>query len=65
MFKSLYVLVAPFAFYGLAFFVLGVTNFARFVHDRDWIENIATAFYAAASSSYGFYFSLNFASERL
>lgn len=63
-FKSLYVLVAPFAIYGLAFFILGLANHTRTVEIREWAQNIATALYAAASSSYGFYFSLNFANNR-
>ena len=62
-FKSLYVLAGPFAFYGFAFFLLGVAPYAKTAFGRGWIQNIATAFYAAASSSGAFYFSLNFGSE--
>lgn len=64
IFKSVYVLSFPFLFYGLAFFVLGLANNAKTVSVRDWVENIATAFYSTASSSYWVYFSLNFANER-
>lgn len=63
-FKSLHVLVAPFALYGLAFFVLGIADHVKTEESRECAGNIATAFYAAASSSYGFYFSLNFANDR-
>lgn len=53
MFKSAYVLSFPFLFYGLAFFVLGLANnAAKVVNMWDWAENIATAFYSTASSSY-------------
>lgn len=62
-FKSLYVLVAPFALYGLAFFILGLANHLSTIESREWAQNIATGLYAAASSSYGFYFSLNFAND--
>ncbi|MCJ1466639.1 Cell wall alpha-1,3-glucan synthase ags1 [Pseudocyphellaria aurata] len=63
-FKSLHVLVAPFALYGLAFFVLGLANHVNTEESKQCAGNIATALYAAASSSYGFYFSLNFANDR-
>lgn len=64
MLKSVYVLSLPFLFYGLAFFVLGLANNANTINVRDWVENIATAFYSTASSSYWVYFSLNFANDR-
>lgn len=64
MFKSIYVLAIPFLFYGLAFFVLGLANNAKTINVRDWVGNIATAFYSIASSSYWVYFSLNFANDR-
>jgi alpha-1,3-glucan synthase len=63
IFKSLYVLAVPFGFYGLAFFFLGLAPYAKTAFGRGWVQNIATAFYAAASSSGAFYFSLNFGSE--
>lgn len=64
MFKSIYVLAFPFLFYGLAFLVLGLANNAKTINVRDWVGNIATAFYSIASSSYWVYFSLNFANDR-
>lgn len=64
MFKSVYVLSIPFLFYGLAFLVLGLANNAKTVNVRDWVENIATALYSTASSSYWVYFSLNFTNDR-
>jgi alpha-1,3-glucan synthase len=63
-FKSVYVLAAPFTFYGLAFFLLALTPFAKSASSTRWLQNIATAQYAAASSSGGFHFAFNFANER-
>jgi len=59
-FKSLYVLSTPFAIYGLAFVFVG---FAPFLHSgggRDWMRNVATGLYAAASASGSIFFALNF-----
>lgn len=61
--KSVYVLATPFAFYGLAFFLLGLAPYATTTVSRGWVQNVATAFYAMASSSGAFFFSLNFGSE--
>ena len=62
-FQSKWVLTAPFACYGLAFFLLGLAPYAPTETGRGWIQNVATGIYAAASSSGAFYFSLNFGSE--
>lgn len=61
--KSVFVLALPFTFYGLAFFFLGMAPYGTTVAGRGWIQNVGTAFYAAASSSGAFFFSLNFGSE--
>ena len=61
--KSVFVLAIPFAFYGLAFFLLGMAPYGTTVASRGWIQNVATAFYGIASSSGAFFFSLNFGSE--
>ena len=61
--KSVFVLAIPFAFYGMAFFLLGMAPYGTSVLERGWIQNVATAFYAVASSSGAFFFSLNFGSE--
>ena len=61
--QSVYVLSLPYAFYGLAFFILGLAPYAKTLVGRGWVQNLATGFYAAASSSGAFYFSLNFGSE--
>ena len=63
-FKSVYTLAAPFLFYGLAFFFLALAPCVESARNARWLQNIATAHYAAASSSGGFYFALNFANER-
>ena len=62
-FKSLYVLSVPFIFYGLAFLLIGVTPYVPGVSQRGWVQNVATAFYATASSSGSMYFALNFGDE--
>ena len=61
--KSVYVLSVPFAIYGLAFLLLGLAPYGKTQIARGWIQNVATAFYAMASSSGAFYFALNFGSE--
>ena len=61
--KSVYVLSVPFAIYGLAFFFLGLAPYGRTQSAQGWIQNVATAFYAVASSSGAFFFALNFGSE--
>ena len=61
--KSIFVLTIPFGFYGMAFFLLGMAPYGATVASRGWIQNAATGFYAAASSSGAFFFSLNFGSE--
>lgn len=63
-FKSVYILAAPFMFYGLTFFLLALAPLLESARSARWLQNIATANYAAASSSGGFYFALNFANER-
>lgn len=64
-FKSVYILAAPFAFYGLAFFFVALAPLAQSTKSTRWVQNVATGLYAIASSSGGFYFALNFANERL
>lgn len=64
-FKSVYILATPFTFYGLAFFFLALAPLLRSAQSTRWMQHIATAHYAAASSSGGFYFALNFANERM
>ncbi|KAE9972211.1 hypothetical protein EG328_005136 [Venturia inaequalis] len=61
--KSVYVLSLPFAFYGLAFVSLGLAPFLSMGSCRDWMRNIATALYTAASSSGSLYFAMNFGDE--
>lgn len=61
--KSIYVLSTPFVFYGLAFLLLGTAPFATSINMRGWIQNVATAMYAVASSSGSLFFSLNFGDE--
>lgn len=61
--KSIFVLATPFVFYGFAFFLLGLAPYGTSAASRGWIQNVATAFYAIASSSGAFFFSLNFGSE--
>ena len=60
---SLYVLSLPFLLYGLAFTLIGLTPFVHSLSGRGWVQNIATAMYATASSSGSIYFALNFGDE--
>ncbi|KAH7329967.1 hypothetical protein BKA65DRAFT_527674 [Rhexocercosporidium sp. MPI-PUGE-AT-0058] len=61
--KSVYVLSVPFIFYGIAFLLLGTAPFATSINMRGWIQNVATAMYAVASSSGSLFLSLNFGDE--
>ena len=49
--------------YGLAFFLIGATPYVSSMTGRGWTQNVATAFYAIASSSGSLFFALNFAEE--
>ena len=51
----------PWAFYGLAFWLLGFAPLGNPV-SQDWIQNVATAMYAVASSSGSLFFAQNFGS---
>jgi alpha-1,3-glucan synthase len=61
--RSVFVLSIPFAFYGIAFFLLGMGPYTSNLVGRGWIYNVATAAYAIASASGSFFFALNFGSE--
>lgn len=61
--KAVYVLSIPFVFYGLAFFLVGMVPYNNSSVGREWIQNMATAFYAVASASGSIFFSNNFGSE--
>lgn len=61
--KSVYVLSFPFLFYGLAFLLLGLAPFANSIDGRGWMQNVATASYAIASSAGSIFFALNFGDE--
>lgn len=49
--------------YGLAFFLIGAAPYVSSMTGRGWTQNVATAFYAIASSSGSLFFALNFAEE--
>ncbi len=61
--KTVYVLSLPFAFYGLAFLLIGLAPLGASVGSRGWIQNVATGFYAIASASGSVYFAVNFGDE--
>jgi alpha-1,3-glucan synthase len=62
-FKSVYVLSTPFAIYGLAFVFLAMAPFLGPGGGRDWMRNVATGLYSAASASGSIFFALNFGDE--
>lgn len=62
-FRAVWVLSIPFALYGLAFLLLGMAPYTTNLAGRAWVYNVATGFYAFASASGSFFFSLNFGSE--
>jgi alpha-1,3-glucan synthase len=61
--KALYVVSLPFALYGMAFLVLGMGLYAPNAAATNWVFNVATGLYAAASASGSLYFVLNFGTE--
>jgi alpha-1,3-glucan synthase len=61
--KPRFVLSVPFAFYGMAFAIIGFAPFIPYGAGRDWARNIATGCYATASASGSLYFALNFGDE--
>ncbi|KAK0793196.1 hypothetical protein LTR02_014660 [Friedmanniomyces endolithicus] len=52
----------PFLFYGLGFFLLAFAPYSASVSTRGWVQHVATAMYAIASSAGSLYFSQNFGS---
>lgn len=58
--KSTWVLSLPFIFYGAAFLFIGVAPLVRGSHGKEWVQNVASACYATASSSGSLFFALNF-----
>ena len=47
----------------IQFFLIGMAHFVDSTSGRGWVQNIATAFYAIASSSGSIFFALNFGDE--
>ncbi|PKX89275.1 alpha-1,3-glucan synthase Ags1 [Aspergillus novofumigatus IBT 16806] len=62
-FKSIVCLSVPWFFYGLAFLLIGLAHFEHDEFTRGWIQNVASGFYAVASSSGSIFFALNFGDE--
>lgn len=62
-FKPVFILALPFAFYGLAFFLIGIAPLGSSFIARGWIQNVGTGFYALASASGSIYFAVNFGDE--
>ncbi|KAL1968942.1 hypothetical protein VTN77DRAFT_776 [Rasamsonia byssochlamydoides] len=62
-FKSIFVLSIPFLFYGSAFLFVGFSSLVKPSVGREWMQNVATGFYAFASSSGSIFFALNFGDE--
>lgn len=66
MFRTMrprWVMSVPFAFYGLAFLLVGLAPLIPSGGGRDWARNVATGLYATASASGSLYFALNFGDE--
>lgn len=61
--KSFWVLSLPFFFYGLAFLLIGLAPLATEHDGTKWVQNVATACYAIASSSGSLFFALNFGDQ--
>lgn len=61
--QTVSVVSLPFFFYGLAFFLVGISPLVPISSSTNWIHNAATGSYALASSSGALYFAVNFADE--
>ncbi len=61
--RTVYVVSLPFIFYGLAYFLVGMSPLGPNPAGKAWIQNVATGSYALASSSGALYFAVNFADE--
>lgn len=59
----LFPLSIPFFFYGAAFIILGFSPLASSNNVQGWVQNVATGFYAFASSSGGITFAFNFGTD--
>ncbi|EEH18163.2 hypothetical protein PABG_00726 [Paracoccidioides brasiliensis Pb03] len=62
-FKPIVSLSLPFFFYGLAFIFIGFAHYAPTSYGVGWVQNVASALYATASSSGSIFFGLNFGDE--
>ena len=61
---AVYVLAAPWIFFGLAFFLIGLPSVAPALHGaHDILTSVATWAYAVASSAAFIFFGLNFGEE--
>lgn len=63
MLKSIWVLSLPFAFFGLAFFMIGMAPLVSGLEGKKWIQGVAAGCYATASSSGSLFFALNFGDQ--
>ena len=61
--QTVYVVSFPFFFYGLSFFLIGVSPLQRNPDTGNWLRNVATGLYSVASSSGALFFAVNFADE--
>ena len=61
--KSIWVLSLPFAFFGLAFFMIGMAPLVSSSEGKEWIQGVAAGCYATASSSGSLFFALNFGDQ--
>lgn len=61
--KSVWVLSLPFVFYGAAFLFIALAPHAGGPHGTEWVQNVASACYATASSSGSLFFALNFGDQ--
>jgi alpha-1,3-glucan synthase len=61
---SIYILSAPWLFFGLAFFLIGLPSVNSHLHPlHNWLSSAATWSYAAASAANFAMFGLNFGEE--
>lgn len=60
--RSYILLSVPFAFYGTAFFLLGMTPYSHSA-GTTWVQNVASGLYAFGAASGFLFFTLNFGTE--
>lgn len=61
--QSIWVLSAPFVFFGLALVFLGASVYDNVYVTKGWLQNVSSGLYSFGSAAGSFFFALNFGTE--